>query len=163
MQYAGLMKNDITDGNGICVSFWFQGCAFHCKNCHNPQTWDKNGGITIPDNYLEIIDKAITANGIKRNFSMLGGDPFYIHNRKLAATIANHVRKNHPDIKIYIWTGYTYEELKKLDDSDINVVLKYADYLIDGRYVDDLRDVTLKLRGSSNQRIIDLKNDIVVE
>ena len=162
MRYAGLMKNDIVDGDGVCVSFWFQGCAFHCNNCHNPQTWDENGGLELPSNILSIIDEAIDKNGIKRNFSMLGGDPFYKKNRPLAAKIARHVKNNHPNTKIYIWSGYTYEELIELNDENINTALAYSDYLIDGRYKDELRDITLKLRGSSNQRIIDLKKKKVI-
>lgn len=154
MRYAGLMKNDFTDGENISVSFWVQGCPWHCKGCHNPQTWDFKGGKELPPDFLKIIDDAITANGIQRNFSILGGEPLCLENKSLVNEIVAHVRNTFPNIKIYIWTGDTIKHLQKLNDPEINCILTNIDVLIDGPFIQEERDITLKLRGSSNQRIL---------
>ena len=156
MRYAGLMKNDIVDGEGVCVSFWTQGCPHKCKNCHNPETWDFNGGYEVPEDIRGEIVKAISANGITRNFSILGGEPLCEQNLDLVYNIVTSVRTAYPNIKIFIWSGYTFKELIERQDERIISILKQANYLIDGRYEDDLRDITLPLRGSSNQNIIKL-------
>lgn len=156
MKYAGLMENDFTDGSGVCVSLWTQGCPHHCPGCHNPETWDFNGGYDVPDNIRGQIIKAISANGITRNFSILGGEPLCEQNLDFVYNVISAVRIAYPNIKIYIWSGYTLEELTEKNNPKIIEILKKANYLIDGRYIDELRDITLPLRGSSNQRIIKL-------
>ena len=156
MRYAGLMKNDIVDGENVCVSFWTQGCPFHCENCHNPETWDFDGGYEVPEDIRGEIVKAISANGITRNFSVLGGEPLCEQNLDLVCNIITSVRTAYPNIKIFIWSGYTFKELLERQDERIICILKQANYLIDGRYEDKLRDVTLPLRGCSNQQIIKL-------
>ena len=156
MRYAGLMRNDIVDGEGVCVSFWTQGCPHKCKNCHNPETWDFNGGYEVPEDIRGEIVKAISANGITRNFSILGGEPLCEQNLDLVYNIVTSVRTAYPNIKIFIWSGYTFKELIERQDERIISILKQANYLIDGRYEDNLRDITLPLRGSSNQNIIKL-------
>lgn len=155
-RYAGLIKNDIVNGEGVCVSFFVQGCPHKCKNCHNPETWDFNGGYEVPEDIRGEIVKAISANGITRNFSILGGEPLCEENLNFVLNIITSVRTAYPNIKIYIWTGYTFEELISKEDSRIFEILKQANYLIDGPYIDELRDITLPLRGSSNQNIIKL-------
>lgn len=156
MKYAGLMENDFTDGSGVCVSLWTQGCPHHCSGCHNPETWDFNGGYEVPDNIRGQIIKAISANGITRNFSILGGEPLCDQNLDFVYNVVSAIRIAYPNIKIYIWSGYTLEELTEKNNPKIIEILKKANYLIDGRYIDELRDITLPLRGSSNQRIIKL-------
>lgn len=154
MRYAGLIKNDFTDGNGVCVSFWVQGCSHHCPGCHNSETWDFEGGKELPEDYLDQIDNAITANGLLRNFSLLGGEPF--DNILLSKEILKHVREKFPTITIYCWTGYTIEQLKKHAEYNyaISRMLDCIDILIDGPYIAEQRDITLPLRGSRNQRIL---------
>ena len=149
MRYAGLIENDIVDSDdGICVSLWMQGCPHHCKGCHNPETWDFNGGIEIDrEKLLENVISSLTQNGVKRNFSILGGEPLAEENLEDTLYIINRVRNKFPKIKIYLWTGYTIENLKIKD-------LKKIDVIIDGLYDEKLRDVSLPLRGSSNQRIL---------
>ena len=156
MKYAGLMENDFNDGEGICVSLWTQGCPHHCPGCHNPETWDFNGGYDVPDDIRGEIVKAISANGITRNFSILGGEPLCKENLDFVLNIITAVRVAYPNIKIYIWTGYTFAELIEQNDDRIINILKKANYLIDGKYDETLRDTTLPLRGSSNQEIINL-------
>lgn len=157
MKYAALLKNDIVDGDdGICVSLWMQGCPHHCKNCHNPETWDFNGGLEIETKDLvKQIIASISENGIIRNFSVLGGEPLAPQNIENTYYILKEVRKEYPNIKIFIWSGYLYEDLKK--NKTAKKIFKLADILIDGPYIESLRDLTLKLRGSSNQRIINLR------
>lgn len=156
MKFAGLMENDFADGENICVSLWTQGCPFHCPECQNPQTWDFDGGHQVPDDLRGRIIKAISANGITRNFSVLGGEPLCEQNLDFVLNIITAVRIAYPDIKIFLWTGYTYQQLKERKDERIEKILKQINTLIDGRYDKDLRDTTLKLRGSSNQNIIQL-------
>ena len=98
MRYAGLIKNDFADGSGVCVSFWVQGCPHKCPGCHNPQTWDFNEGEELPKDILKQIDEAIHANGIRRNFSVLGGEPLCPENVSLTFSVIDHVRTYNPDI-----------------------------------------------------------------
>lgn len=155
MKYYGIIKNDVTAGEGVCVSFFTQGCPHHCKNCHNPDSWDFDGGKEFTQDTLIEIINAITANGVLRNFCVMGGEPLCPENQFLTYLVISEVRKHYPQIKIYIWTGYTLETLPK--DTRIKQIFDLTDYLIDGPYIDELRDITLKMRGSSNQRIINLK------
>ena len=155
LHYAGLIKNDFTDGPGVCVSFWTQGCPHKCPGCHNPETWDFDGGIELPIGILDELDEAICANGIERNFSVLGGEPLCAENVSLTFSVIDHVRTYHPNILIYVWTGYTLEQLKELPFYEIGIkpILERIDVLIDGPYIKEQRDITLKLRGSRNQKI----------
>ena len=156
-RYAAIKKNDVVNGEGICVSFWTQGCPFHCAGCHNPQTWDFEGGYEVPVDIKGRIIKAISANGIQRNFSILGGEPRCKQNENLVNEIVTAVRTAYPNIKIFIWSGYTYQDLLSMNSPVINSILEKCDVLIDGRFELENRDITLKLRGSSNQNIIDLE------
>ena len=155
-RYAGLITNDFANGQGVCVSFFVQGCPHHCPGCFNPETWDFNGGEEMPTDIRGQIIKAICANNIIRNFSVLGGEPLCEENLDFVLKIIDSVRIAYPNIKIYIWTGYTYQELLDRQDNRINEILNKSNYLIDGRYEEELRDTTLLLRGSSNQKIIKL-------
>lgn len=127
--------------------------------CHNPESWNFNGGKEIEYNDLlnQILD-AIKDNGIIRNFSILGGEPLCKENQNLVHNILKNVRKEYPNINIYCWTGGLFENLikqpKMLD------ILKYINVLIDGQFILEKRDITLKLRGSTNQRIIDVQESL---
>lgn len=126
-----------------------QGCRFHCKNCFNPETWSFNGGKEwtqeTKDKFLELVDKPY----IKR-VSILGGEPLVEENIDDVVDLMKTIKYMFPDKKIWIYTGYIMQDIKQrgLDD-----VLKYADVIVDGRYIDELKDITIKLRGSKNQRI----------
>lgn len=162
MRIAGLIKNDMVDGLGFSVSLWTQGCPFHCDGCHNPETWDFKGGEEV--NIYHLIDeikKAITANGIQRNFSVLGGEPLCSQNIYEVSDIIYEIRKTFPNIKIFVWTGFTIENLLAQHDPIVNKVLHNIDILIDGQFEIAKRDVTLWLRGSSNQRVIDVPKTII--
>ena len=157
MKYAGIIKNDIAAAPGVCVSFFVQGCPHHCPGCFNPETWDFDGGKEFSYETLEQIITGLTANGIKRSLCILGGEPLCENNEFLTNLVISSVKQKLPEVKVYIWTGYTYEELIKKNSPKINQILHMADYLIDGPYIEALRDITLKMRGSSNQRIINLR------
>lgn len=148
------MKNDIVDGIGICVSLWMQGCHKKCFNCHNPQTWDFNGGYELPSDIRGKLIKDISENGIKRNFSILGGEPLCPENLKDIDDIVTGIRTAYPHIQIFIWTGYTLDELYEQNNLHIKSILNQIDVLIDGPYIDSQRDITLHLRGSKNQRVL---------
>ena len=157
MRYAKIKKNDIANIPGICVSIYLQGCENHCNGCHNPETWDFNGGTRFTEETIQEIIDALKANGVQRSLAILGGEPMHKKNAPLTELIIKRVREELPQTKIYIWTGYLYENLLQSDDKSIQYILREADTLIDGPFVLELRDITLKMRGSSNQRIINLK------
>ena len=153
-RYAGLITNDFANGTGTCVSFWAQGCPHHCPSCQNPETWDFQGGKEVPTDIRGQIIKAICANGITRNFSVLGGEPLCDENLDKVDKIITSVRTAYPQIKIFVWTGYILEELKEKKNDKINHILSQIDVLIDGPFIQEERDITLELRGSRNQRIL---------
>lgn len=156
MRIAGINKNDVVNGEGICVALFTQGCPFHCKGCFNPETWDYNGGkeVSISD-LISDIETAIAANGVPRNFSILGGEPLIERNLEELKILLSTVKKDFPHITIFLWTGFTIEELTSAQKE----VTQYIDVLIDGQYNEKLRDVSLHLRGSSNQRIFRTNNE----
>ena len=153
-KYAGLITNDFANGAGTCVSFWTQGCPHRCTGCHNPETWDFDGGKDLPVDIRGQIIKAICANNIIRNFSVLGGEPLCEQNLNEVDKIITSVRIAYPQIKIFVWTGYILEDLIQQNDTRINHILSQIDVLIDGPFIEKERDITLELRGSKNQRIL---------
>lgn len=153
MRYADIKPNDSVNGEGVCVSLFVQGCNNFCEGCFNKETWDFNGGKPFGGRELQYIKRSLTANNIKRNFSVLGGEPLHPNNIKEVTTVINEIKTFDNSIKIYVWTGYLYENLLKKYGEKI---FKNIDVLIDGKFEMKKKDVTLKLRGSSNQRIIDI-------
>ena len=157
MRYAGINYNDMCAAPGVSVTLFTQGCPHHCEGCHNPETWNFDGGKEFTPDILKKIVEGLTHNGIKRNFCIMGGEPLCEQNTLLTLMTIQYVKQRLPEIKIYLWTGYYYEELLKSSDPKIPLILKEIDVLIDGPFVKSLRDITLKMRGSSNQNIIELK------
>lgn len=153
MRYAGIIKNDFSAAPGTSVTFFTQGCPHRCEGCHNPETWDFEGGEEVThDTILEIIE-AITANGLHRNLCIMGGEPLCPENQFLTNLIINSVKEKLPDTKIYLWTGYCLEDLD-MSNNRVKSILEQVDCLIDGPYDKTKRDVSLFMRGSSNQRIL---------
>ena len=113
MRYSGVIYNDITAAPGLCVTFFTQGCPHQCHGCHNPQTWDFEGGIEFTPDVLDEIVKGLTAQDIQRNFCVMGGEPLCAENEFLTLLVIKTVKEKLPNTPVYIWTGYTYEELKK--------------------------------------------------
>ena len=160
VRIAGIEKNDFTNGQGTCVSIFLQGCPFHCPGCHNPETWNPNGGVERDESELiQEILKAIKANGIQRNLSILGGEPLDTKEKIIFInTLIDQAKQNFPDIKIFVWTGFHYEDIQ--DKEEYQYILNNIDYLIEGPFILDQRDITLKWRGSRNQRVLDMKQSI---
>lgn len=154
MRYANIIWNDIVAGDGLCVSFYTQGCPHRCPGCHNPDTWDFNGGQEFSASLLDKLVLGLSAQNINRPLCILGGEPLCAENAFLTALLVSTVRNKSPHTPIYVWTGYLYEELKENNSTHIQYILDNIDYLIDGPYEADKRDISLKMRGSTNQRII---------
>lgn len=157
MKYAGINYNDIVNGEGVSLSVFLQGCPHRCPGCFNPETWNFDGGKEFTDETLRKIINGLSANGINRNLSILGGEPLCPENIPLTAMIIKAVKQSLPETQIYIWTGYLYEELIKVLDENLAYILDNTDILIDGPFIESLKDLTLPLRGSSNQRVLNLK------
>lgn len=157
MRYADVIWNDIAAGDGLCVSFYTQGCPHHCPGCHNPETWDFEGGKDFPSTLLDELPARLNAQGIKRSLCILGGEPLCQENLFLTHLLIRTVKDKSPDTKIYLWTGYLYEDLKESNNTHIQYILNNINTLIDGPFIQEERDITLKMRGSRNQRIIDIQ------
>lgn len=159
MRYAELKLNDIANGDGIGVSFFVQGCHKHCFNCFNPETWDFNGGKEFTQETLDAIVNGLRTNGIKRHLSILGGEPLCPENTFLTYLVIKTVKEKLPDTKVYVWSGYYYNELLKSTDPRVKNILELTDVLVDGPYIDELKQLNLPLRGSLNQTIRYLKEE----
>lgn len=157
MRFSGIIRNDLAAAPGISVSFFTQGCPHKCKGCHNPETWDFNGGKEFTYEVLEDIYKALTTNGVERSFCIMGGEPMCEENLFITYLVLKNVKEHFPQVKTYLWTGYYYEQLKKMTNSKVSLILDLLDVLIDGPYIEEKRDITLSMRGSSNQSVIYLK------
>lgn len=158
MRYSGIIYNDFSSAPGVCLSFFTQGCPFHCHGCHNQEAWDYEGGREFTPETLSSIISGLKANGIYRDLCIMGGEPLCPENTFLTLLIIKTVKQELPDTKVYIWTGYLYEDLLRRSDNHMKQILKLADFLIDGPYIESERDITLPMRGSRNQRIIELKS-----
>ena len=154
---AGIKYNDTANAPGICVSVYVSGCDLHCKGCHNPETWDYNYGTEASIEDIFEIEKALHINGIERNLCILGGEPLNKHNVAFVHALVSYIKMVSPSTKIYVWTGYTIENIFIEGNVIHKDILNLIDVLIDGPYIEEQRDITLKMRGSKNQRIHYLK------
>ncbi len=154
MRYAGIIYNDVLAAPGISLSFFTQGCPHRCEGCHNPETWEFNGGKEFTQETLSSILRGLTANGVERNLAIMGGEPLCPENLFLVDLVINTVKEALPKTKIYVWTGYLYENLQMNPDKKLQHILSNTDVLIDGPFVKKERDITLFMRGSKNQRIL---------
>ena len=162
MRLCSLNSNDVADSdNGSCVSIWFQGCPHHCKGCHNPETWGFTGGHEVNNDRVKnevsiLLDNLYLRTG-KYNLSILGGEPLCEQNIPDVYDLILYLRSVYKNkLKIYCWSGYYYKtELKKMvkNNNKLKYILNNVDVLVDGRFILEKRDTTLKLRGSSNQNI----------
>ena len=153
MKYNKIRKMDIANGPGVRVSVFLQGCSFHCKNCFNPETWDFDEGLEFTD---EVIEEIIELCGKKhiQGLSILGGEPMHPKNIKGTIKLAKRFKEVYPDKNIWSWSGFLFDQIKDKE------IFDYLDVLVDGQYIDELHDPTLKWRGSSNQRVIDVQKTI---
>ena len=153
MRYSSIIPNDVVNGEGVCVSFFVQGCPHHCPGCFNEETWDFEGGKEYTSELKWEIIKLISENGITRNFSILGGEPMALQNLKMTLEVVDAVRHAYPSITIFLWSGYTLEELLGRQEDTTNAILDDIDVLIDGPFIEEEKNLDLKLRGSNNQHI----------
>ena len=156
MKYAKIDKFEIVNGEDVGISVYTYGCIFHCKNCFNSELWDLDRGEIWTDDTTDYLISLVKSLNISR-VSFLGGEPLLDRNIDELKRVLKRLREEFPKIQIWVYSGYTYEQIK---DRNLNDLLSYIDILVDGRYVDELRDYTLKFRGSSNQRVIDIQNTI---
>ncbi len=161
MRYNLVRKMDISNGPGVRVSVFMQGCEFHCKNCFNPETWNFEGGNEFTqDTINEIMD--LCGEKHVKGLSILGGEPMHPKNIEATTKLAKVFKEKYPNKNLWVWSGFKFDE-----DLKNKEVLNYIDVLIDGQYKDELHDPTLKWKGSTNQRVIDvqrsLKNNKIIE
>ena len=153
MRYFKISDFDTANGLGIGKVLWVSGCSHHCPQCHNPQTWDKNAGEEFTEEVLDNLLEKLKRPYIKR-LTLSGGDPLFLGNRDEITNVVRKVKKNFPNIKIWCYTGYLWEEVKDLPCMD------FIDVLVDGEFKVELKDITLPFCGSSNQRIINVKESL---
>ena len=168
MNYHNITHDDMLNGSGLRVVLWCSGCEHQCNNCQNPQTWDFDSGISFDKNAKEEIFNELKKDYIS-GITLSGGDPLACNNLTYILDLVSEIRVLFPNKSIWIYSGYTFESIMyPVITDDFNIerdaivkkkrnILKQCDVLVDGRYIDSQRDITLKWRGSRNQRVIDLK------
>ena len=154
MRYNKIRKMDISNGPGVRVSLFVQGCTFNCKNCFNPETHDFNDGKEFTKETIEHI-LSLCENENVEGLSILGGEPMHPKNIDGVTELAREFKKCFPNKNLWAWTGFLFDQYLK--DKEI---AKYLDVVVDGQYVDELHNFLLKWRGSSNQRVIDVKKSL---
>ena len=153
MKYNLIRKMDISNGPGVRVSIFMQGCSFHCENCFNKETWDFNGGKEFTQNTINQVLDLCNKDEVK-GLSILGGEPMHPNNIEGTTKLAKAFTEKYPEKNLWAWSGFRFEDLKDKE------VLNYVDVLVDGTYKDELHDPTLKWRGSANQRVIDVQKSL---
>ncbi len=154
MRYNKIRKMDISNGPGVRVSIFMQGCVFHCKNCFNPETHDFKGGKEFTEETIEKVLELCSKEFIV-GLSILGGEPMHPKNREGTLRLAKAFKEKYPKKNVWVWSGFLFDRDLK-DEKD----LKYIDVLVDGQYQDELRNPMLKYCGSENQRVIDVKKSL---
>lgn len=156
MNYAEIKNVDVANGPGVRVSLFVSGCPHHCKGCFNPESWDFQYGKPFDQAAMDMIIQLLAPDYIK-GFSLLGGEPFAPENQARVLEIINHVREAYPEKEIWCWTGYKYETLSadKVGKYSRKLLMN-IDVLVDGPFIEAKKDLSLRFRGSSNQRIINV-------
>ena len=157
MNYHNIKTDDMLNGDGLRVTCWVSGCSIGCFNCYNPQTWDFNSGIPFTEETMQEILEDLSKPYIK-GLTLSGGHPLDPQNAPKVLEIVKRVKMVFPNKDIWIYSGYVWEDIIK--DDILKEILKRTDVLVDGAYIDELRDISLAFRGSSNQRIIDVKKTL---
>ena len=169
MRYASIRSMDISNGEGVGISLFVQGCHFHCKNCFNKDTWDFNGGKKwtpeVEDKFIELASRPY----IKR-ISLLGGECLADENLDGVLNLVNKIRLLLPEKTIWLYTGYNFQKVMRqlpnlITKENYNMykrqkIINLVDVIVDGKYIDSQRDISLRWRGSSNQRVIDIKKSL---
>ncbi len=153
MRYHNITKDDMLNGDGLRVVLWVAGCSHCCKECHNPITWDANGGILFDEAAKKEIFEELEKDYV-HGITFSGGDPLHIANARTVTNLAQEIREKFPHKTIWLYTGATWEEVK-----DFNII-PYLDVLVDGEFVVEQKDVNLHWVGSANQRVIDVQRTL---
>lgn len=163
MNYASIKKFDTANGEGIRISLFVSGCPHHCKNCFNKEAWDYDYGKKFTEKEEDEIIDFLSKDYIK-GLSLLGGEPMWPDNQKGLLPLLRRVKKLYPEKTIWCYTGYLFDKEivdKMCKENDFTrEFLSYIDVIIDGRFVESLKNYTLYFRGSSNQRIIDVQKSL---
>ena len=138
---------------------WVSGCSLYCKGCHNPETWSLCSGRPFNEEAKKELFKALDKPYIQ-GITFSGGHPFEKNNRSTIYCLVKEIKAKFPEKDVWIYTGYTWEEIFEKDIREIQRTLYWVDVLVDGKYVEEQKDITLKFRGSRNQRVIDVKESI---
>lgn len=150
MNYHGILKGSLVNGDGVRVVLFVSGCDHHCKGCQNPDTWNTKGGV-----FFDAVAKAKLFEAVGRKWcdgiTFSGGDPLHPENRAEVTELAKELKAAYPNKTIWLYTGFTYEEIKDLE------IMKYVDVVVDGPFVESLKDSKYKFAGSTNQRIIKVR------
>jgi anaerobic ribonucleoside-triphosphate reductase activating protein len=158
MRYSQIIPFDVCNGKGIGLSLFVQGCKFHCKGCFNSETWNFDGGKEwneeIKNKFFELINRPY----IKR-VSILGGEPLADENISEIYNLISEIKERFPDKDIWLYTGYEWDEMI-MESNKRHYIISECDIVIDGRYIEEQRDITLPFRGSKNQRVIDVKKSL---
>lgn len=161
----------MNNGDGLRVVLWLSGCSHHCYNCQNPQTWNPDNGIPFDEDAKQEIFEELSKDYIS-GITLSGGDPLYQENVSQVLSLIKEIKEKFPDKTIWLYTGYTYEQIMcPVITDDFNPerdklisgkrkILQLCDVLVDGEYIDEQRDITLKWKGSANQRVIDVQKSI---
>lgn len=169
MNYLKIEHEDVCNGNGLRVVLWLSGCSHHCYNCQNPQTWNSDNGIQFDKLAKQEIFNELSKDYIS-GITFSGGDPLYDYNLDEVLNLVKEIRISFPDKTIWLYTGYSYSEIFRGQSSCLSQeglnnfkrreIIKLCDVVVDGEYIDEQKDLSLKFRGSKNQRVIDVKQSL---
>ncbi len=163
MNYADIKRIDVANGPGIRVSLFVSGCTHHCKGCFNPETWDFNFGELFTEKQIDEIISYLEPDHIK-GLSLLGGEPFEYSNQQGLLPLLRKFKEVYPNKDVWCYTGYLFDEniVKEMMIKwpETREIIKYIDIIVDGKFEQELKDLNLVFRGSSNQRIIDVQKSL---
>lgn len=159
MNYHKIEKTSVANGTGIRVVLWVSGCSLHCKGCHNPETWSLNSGKPFDEEAKKELFEALDKPYIQ-GITFSGGHPLEQRNLITILFLAKEIKEKFPQKDIWLYTGYTWEDIFKMGNRQMRKILYWVDVLVDGKYIEEEKDITLKWRGSRNQRVIDVKKSL---
>lgn len=154
MKYHNITKDDLLNGDGLRVVLWVSGCEHHCKGCQNPVTWNPDDGLDFDQESKEELFRELEKPYVS-GITFSGGDPLYFTNIEKVTELCREVKEKFPNKSIWIYTGYSWNEVKH-----ISVLMQFVDVLVDGKFIQELKDKNLKWKGSSNQRVIDVQRSL---
>ena len=159
MNYHKIEKTSIANCEGIRVVLWVSGCSLHCKGCHNPETWSLHSGKPFDEEAKKELFEALDKPYIQ-GITFSGGHPFENYNRSTVYCLVKEIKEKFPEKDIWLYTGYNWEEIFEKEIREIQRTLYWIDVLVDGKYVEEEKDITLRFCGSRNQRLIDVKETL---